>query len=268
MPGGDYGWRCWEGSIRTPSDPSNRNSAPLCPTAAPRTAPILEHDHADGFCSITGGVVVRDPGVPTLAGRYLYGDFCAPGLRSALPDGSGARAEAGLSVGSLSSFGEDACGRVHVVSLTGSVSRLQDGAPSACSAPGVAGPVPVPAAPSAGAADVRPCRLGVTRRRRQGFRRVRLRLRADEPCRVTLRARRYRTRTVRLAAGRRRAVALVPTRRGRRILRRRLAGGRTRVLAVRLATRDGVGNLGRRRVRVRVYRTTPPRRVRDRTSVQ
>ena len=46
-------------------------------------APVLTKSHdGDGFCSITGGYVVRDPGLPTLAGRYLYGDFCASALRS------------------------------------------------------------------------------------------------------------------------------------------------------------------------------------------
>ena len=44
---------------------------------------MLDKTHSgDGFCSITGGYVVRDPGLPTLLGRYVYGDFCAPALRS------------------------------------------------------------------------------------------------------------------------------------------------------------------------------------------
>ena len=37
---------------------------------------------ADGFCSIVGGYVVRDPGLPTLNSRYLYSDFCKGELRS------------------------------------------------------------------------------------------------------------------------------------------------------------------------------------------
>ena len=32
---------------------------------------------AAGDCSVTGGVVVRDPELPALAGRYVYGDYCA-----------------------------------------------------------------------------------------------------------------------------------------------------------------------------------------------
>ena len=36
----------------------------------------------DGECSVTGGVVVRDPALPALAGRYVYGDFCRGQVRS------------------------------------------------------------------------------------------------------------------------------------------------------------------------------------------
>ena len=31
---------------------------------------------------MTGGVVVRDPALPALAGRYVYGDFCRGQVRS------------------------------------------------------------------------------------------------------------------------------------------------------------------------------------------
>ena len=66
----NYGWSCFEGTTRRASDPA-------CDTGT--AMPVLQKTHSgDGFCSITGGYVVRDPGLPSLLGRYLYGDFCAP----------------------------------------------------------------------------------------------------------------------------------------------------------------------------------------------
>ena len=89
-------------------------------------APVLTYSHADG-CSVTGGYVVRDRSLPTLYGRYLYGDFCAGDLRSftARP-GHPATDDRplGLQVPSLSSFGEDAEGHIYVASLDGPVYRL------------------------------------------------------------------------------------------------------------------------------------------------
>ena len=83
-----------------------------------RRGRCCEKSHAgDGFCSITGGYVVRDPGLPTLNGRYLYGDFCATGLRSVDLANPAPTPRSALSVPGLSSFGEDACGRIFVVSL-------------------------------------------------------------------------------------------------------------------------------------------------------
>ncbi len=132
--GANFGWACIEGT----------RSTGACPPPAGAVAPIIEHTHADGFSAITGGFVVRDPGLPTLAGRYLYGDLARATLRSALPDGSGGRDEP-LSVPAAVSFGEDGCGRVHAVSINGPVYRIQDGSPSAC-------PVAVPTAAAAGGA--------------------------------------------------------------------------------------------------------------------
>ena len=114
--GRDYGWSCFEGRHRY-------NASRSCPSP---TAPVLEYSHAGGACSITGGVVVRDPGLPSLAGRYLYGDYCAGRIRSfriRAGKATGDRA-VGLDVPSLSSFGEDARGRVYATSLHGPVYRL------------------------------------------------------------------------------------------------------------------------------------------------
>jgi hypothetical protein len=77
---------------------------------------------------VTGGYVVRDRELDSLYGRYLYGDFCAGELRSFIAQpGRAARDEVALGpvVPSLSSFGEDAAGRVYATSLDGPVYRLE-----------------------------------------------------------------------------------------------------------------------------------------------
>lgn len=133
----------------------------------------------------------------------------------------------------LTTFGEDACGRIYVASFDGAVSRLQDGAPSPCGArPDTQAPV-----------------LAVAYRAQRRLDSLRLALRADEDCTVTVRARRLRTRRVALSAGVRRSVPLVATRDGARRLRRALARKRTLKLTVRIAARDASGNVKRRRAR-------------------
>jgi hypothetical protein len=81
---------------------------------------------------VTGGVVARDPTLRSLYGRYLYGDYCEGELRSftateaTTPQAPEARDDTalGLRVEALSSFGEDAAGRVYATSLGGPVYRL------------------------------------------------------------------------------------------------------------------------------------------------
>ena len=122
--GVNYGWRPFEGSRRTPGISAGEDAAGHVP-------PVLELSHGDGNCSVTGGYVVRDKDVPALAGRYVYGDFCKGQLRSAkLSPGSAGddKPIPGVAnVDQLSSFGEDARGRVYVTSLSGSVYRLAAG---------------------------------------------------------------------------------------------------------------------------------------------
>jgi hypothetical protein len=88
--------------------------------------PVIETSHADGNCSITGGYIVRDRGVPALFGRYVYGDYCKPDLYSAklTPGHASGNRALGLRVPALSSFGVDARGRVYALSLNGPVYRL------------------------------------------------------------------------------------------------------------------------------------------------
>jgi glucose/arabinose dehydrogenase len=116
--GANYGWRPFEGRRRNFDEPA--------PEAVP---PVLEIRHPDN-CSVTGGYVVRDRALPSLAGRYVYGDFCKGELRAAELSAGYANGDRSLGlrkVGSLSSFGEDALGRVYVVSLDGPVYRFAAG---------------------------------------------------------------------------------------------------------------------------------------------
>jgi hypothetical protein len=97
------------------------------------TDPIIVHPHNEGWLAIIGGYVVRDPGLPTLRGRYLYGDNTQQDLFSAVPRTGADDKSTGLQVTGLSSFGEDACGHIFAASINGPVYRLQDGAVSPCS---------------------------------------------------------------------------------------------------------------------------------------
>jgi glucose/arabinose dehydrogenase len=130
--GDNFGWPCWEGPA-----PGLR-----CPGAF--TDPVFSYPHDGDTCAITGGYVVRDPGLPQLSGRYVYADFCAGEIRSVAMPPSSAFDDCSeeVSVERPTSFGEDADGRVYVVSRAGPVYRLVDGSPPDCESPppAVAGP--------------------------------------------------------------------------------------------------------------------------------
>ena len=127
--GVNFGWRCREGAHPTPT-----LSSPC--TAPGAVDPVLEYGHGDG-CAVTGGYVVRDPGLDELRGRYVYADYCAGALRSVVlaTPAAGDDRPVGIHVPEVSSFGEDACGRVYVASRQGEVARLIDGTPTDCGQP-------------------------------------------------------------------------------------------------------------------------------------
>jgi hypothetical protein len=123
--GANFGWPQWEGDV--PHDLTR-------PGQDPPQSPIFTYRHpscraAGGGCSITGGYVVRDPGMPALAGRYIYADFFVGNIRSFIPTLTGARdvRGTGLHVSNLSSFGRGIKGRIYVASLNGPVYRLTQG---------------------------------------------------------------------------------------------------------------------------------------------
>jgi glucose/arabinose dehydrogenase len=113
--GYNFGWDVFEGR-----DSYEGGRAPG------HVPPVIAHSQDGGFCSIIGGYVIRDPSLGRgWTGRYIYGDYCNPGIRLAsLRRGSAASRSSGLRVSGLVSFGEDGRGRVYAVSLNGPVYRI------------------------------------------------------------------------------------------------------------------------------------------------
>jgi hypothetical protein len=254
--GGDYGWRCREGSIATPG-------VAACEPRGPYIAPAFDYGRSDGQ-TVTGGVVVRDPGLPTLLGRYLYVDFFKTELRSLSLGTAGAGDQptglSGAGATRVVAFGEDACGRVYTVSLDGPVNRLVDAAGSDCvllPAPRSLPPRPPrpPAQPGGGggttrpAADTRKPRLIVRVRGLKSLdtrRRLRVALQSDERTAATVSGRlrgvaRFKTARRDLGSGQRRVVELRITKQAARKLRRTLRRKRVKV-AVTVRVRDAAGN--------------------------
>lgn len=117
-PGANYGWNVMEGfhCFRT----RDCDDAGLEP-------PIAEYDHSLG-CSITGGYVYRGAEIPSLAGAYVYGDFCS-GRIWALRYENGVVEEnrqVALSDSPIASFGEDEAGELYAVTFGGGVFRLAE----------------------------------------------------------------------------------------------------------------------------------------------
>jgi Glucose / Sorbosone dehydrogenase len=147
----DYGWNCMEGSI---AGPGALDSQCEGLDASRFVNPVFDYEHtpdpnAGGpdRCAIIGGYVVRDAGLGALDGHYLYTDYCSGAIRALqLPATASGSASGdcwtGLRVSNPVSFGEDAAGRLYVVSEEGPVYRIVGPAPANCPAP------PPTAAPS------------------------------------------------------------------------------------------------------------------------
>jgi glucose/arabinose dehydrogenase len=66
VKGGNYGWRCKEGTLDT---------SLMCGTpATPLIAPVAEYEHPTGQ-AVTGGFVYHGTAIPSLIGRYLFADY-------------------------------------------------------------------------------------------------------------------------------------------------------------------------------------------------
>jgi glucose/arabinose dehydrogenase len=115
--GGNYGWRVMEGThCFHPSTDCQTTTFSL---------PVSEYFHDKGRCSITGGYVYRGRILPSLAGTYVYGDFCS-GEIFALNKDETVNEPHQIFKSSLqiSSFGEDAAGELYVLDHKGGIYRL------------------------------------------------------------------------------------------------------------------------------------------------
>lgn len=116
-PGGlNFGWPIMEGA--------NCFQGANCDQGG-LVMPVATYEHGADGCSITGGYVYRGQEFPSLAGVYLYGDYCSGrmwALDAANPGQPRLLLEAGAG---LSSFGEDEAGELYVTDLSrGTVRRV------------------------------------------------------------------------------------------------------------------------------------------------
>lgn len=119
-PGGNYGWNVVEANHCF-----GRNSDCEAGSFQP---PITEYGR-DGGCSITGGYVYRGMRVPSLAGAYVYGDFCSGRLWALRYDGLQVVDSISLADTTLriSSFGQDGQNELYVLSIDGRILRFVPG---------------------------------------------------------------------------------------------------------------------------------------------
>jgi len=110
--GGNYGWRIKEGvDCYNPS--SNCNTAGLI-------EPIHDYSQDNGDKSITGGYIYASDSLPSLKGKYIYGDFVSGRIWALEMDGNKKKNNTLLleNRGTISSFGRDAAGEVYYLNYS------------------------------------------------------------------------------------------------------------------------------------------------------
>jgi glucose/arabinose dehydrogenase len=118
LRGANFGWNIYEGKHhRLISEPTPRHYEP----------PIHQYrNRAPKHRAVIGGIVVRDPRLESLYGRYLYGDHVSNRLRSliARPGGAGDDRKLGKAVADPVAICEGPHHHVFIASLTGEVVKL------------------------------------------------------------------------------------------------------------------------------------------------
>ena len=112
----NFGWDLYEGPQRVDDGE---------PAAGRLAGPIAAYPHGDE-CSVTGGRVYRGELVPSLRGRYLYGDYCSGRIWSLRWTG-GEEAEVReepLALPTLTAFGEGPDRELYLAAQSGALYRL------------------------------------------------------------------------------------------------------------------------------------------------
>ena len=109
--GGNYGWRCFEGT---------RSTGLGCGSPGPTSFPVAQYDHSLGI-AVTGGYVYRGTRFPGLVGRYIFADFGSGRIFSidATAQGTLNMTEGFMSSLAISSFGQGIDGELFVVDYGG-----------------------------------------------------------------------------------------------------------------------------------------------------
>jgi len=281
--GGNYGWGVCEGNHNTGTESVGCTDLPT------QIPPIFEYHHDGANCAVIGGYVIRDPTLPHLDGRYLYGDHCASALRTldlSAPGGDPRPTGlAAFSTVTLDSFGTDARGCFYALA-DNTVYRITATAeaPFACGRPlatsatsagaesnAVTGP---PSSPSTGPSvnnatpvdtdDVTPPRLRLTAHHVERIgqtKQIRVGVTCDENCMLlasgTVRLRSATTARLRgtrklTTAGHRVTLRLKLSTALVRHVQRALKRGDRVVARVKVTAHDSAGNASRRTLRIRL----------------
>src|SRR5262245_9780103 len=88
--------------------------------------PFQEYGHTGGNCSVVGGYMYRG-GIESLYGYYLYADYCSDNIWKRKPGKNPVKMDISGSVNNIVSFAQGNLGGAFVVSIDGSVWRLNEG---------------------------------------------------------------------------------------------------------------------------------------------
>ncbi len=123
--GPNFGWRCREGFVATPTAPQTG-----CSGFGPFVEPVAAFNQTtQGWCSVIGGYVYRGPSFPHLYGKYIFTDYCNGDF---LTFGDNYDVDTLLMTSNFgySAFGEDIAGEMYIADVeNNNVKKIVDACP-------------------------------------------------------------------------------------------------------------------------------------------